>query len=323
MMQQEIVLLKEYALTWKESENLTGQLLIALCNLSSEHIDQAQRGFIPIEVADAVSEIIGRKWVAISDTSACAEKVRKYWNQLIELWETKQDGIQQYLTDHGINAQPELRKVEGGGSGNPSRYFIAWSKKPSPNKTVQIANNAYTPHQIKYVCEDITKPGLLAHIFAKGLNVTGWRRYAFAFWIAIPIILGALAIFLLLAQVVLWDSYGIERIFRTAVSIGLFLLSIWITTGSFIQLPDKRIVLAPIWMQSEWNDRLIEVQKQPTKTIKAVHYSSTCPICQGKINAVSGKFEFWGRIVGRCENAPNEHVFSFDHVTRSGKSLRS
>lgn len=322
-MQQGIVLLKEYATTWNENKHLPGQLLIALCNLSLEEPDKTDDGYIPIEVADAVSKVRNVEWIDITDTNICSDRVRKYWNKLVELWETKQDGIQQYLTDHGITALPELRKIEGGGSGNPSRYFIAWSENPSPGKTGQIADNAYTPHQIKYVCEDIKKPGVMAHFFAKGLEVSGWRRYAFAFWIAIPIILGVVGLFILLAQIHLWDSYGIERIFRTAVSIGLFLLSIWITAGSFIQLPDKRIVLAPIWMQSEWNDRLIEIQKQPTKTIKAVHYSSTCPICQGKINAVSGKWEFWGRIVGRCENAPTEHVFSFDHVTRSGKSMRS
>jgi hypothetical protein len=322
-MKQGTVLLKEYAQTWKESENLTGQLLIALCNLSLEHPEQARRGFIPIDITDAVTTIIGRTWVPVNDPSACSDKVRRYWNQLVDLWITKQDGIHQYFSDNDIHVFPKLKKIEGGGTGNPSRYFIAWSENPSPINTKQIADNAYVMHQIKYVCEDIQNPGLLARIFAKGMDISGWRRYLFALFISVPIIMGTLAFFLLLAQVVLWDSFGTERIFRTAISISLFLLSIWITAGSFINLPDKRIVLAPIWIQSEWNDRLIEIQKQPTKTIKAVHYSSTCPICQGKINAVSGKLEFWGRIVGRCENAPTEHVFSFDHVTRSGKSLRS
>lgn len=323
-MQHRIDLLREYASTWNESKHLQGQLLIALCNLYLDSPSKTDEGFIPIEVANAISKVRKVDWLDITDTTLCSDRVRQYWNKLSALWEIKQDGIQQYLTDRGVTDLPKLRKVEGGGSGNPSRYFIAWSENLSPSKTtVQTTQNAYTPHQIKYVCEDLNKAGLLASLFAKGFNLSGRRRYLFALVISIPIIAGTLAIFLLIAQLILWDSYGVERIFRSAIGISLFLFSLWITAGSFINLPEKRIVLAPYWMQSEFNDRLIEIQKYPIKTIKAVHYSSTCPICQGKINAVSGKLEFWGRIVGRCENAPNEHVFSFDHVTRSGRSLRS
>jgi len=321
-MQQGIVLIREYAQTWKESEHLTGQLLIALCNLTLEETS-ADRGYISIEFAEGISKIKGRQWIDVTDANACSDRVRRYWNQLVELWEAKKDGILQYLNDRDIHALPKLEKVEGGGSGHQSRYFISWTEQPEAEQHTHVEADAYEPYRLKYVCEDISNPGFVTRMFAKGMDVSGWRRYVFASWVAVPIIIGALGIFILLAQILLWDSFGTERIFRTFVGISLLLLAIWLNFGSFIFLPDNRIMVAPFWLQTEFNDRLIELRKQPVRTLKAVHYSSKCPICQGKVNAMSGKWEFRGRIVGRCENAPIEHVFSFDHVTRSGRSLRS
>lgn len=321
-MRQGTVLLKDYTLDWKESSRLHGRLLVALCQLEIENPKSVEDGFTPIEIVEAVS-LIDKRWAGINDSTECSKRVRNCWKQLLTLWEAKKPGIYQYLKDNGMTALPELRKTEGGGSGNPSRYYIEWSEQASSSESQQLAQSAYESFNIKYVCEDISNPGLLARAFSKGLNVSGWRRYLFATWISVPIVMGVLGIFILLAQIQMWDHFGIEQIFRTFISISLFLLAIWMTAWSFIKLPDNRIVVAPLWLQSEFNDRLIELIKQPERTIKAVHYSSKCPICQGKVNAMSGKWEFRGRIVGRCENAPIEHVFSFDHVTRSGRSLRN
>ncbi len=57
-------------------------------------------------------------------------------------------------------------------------------------------------------------------------------------------------------------------------------------------------------------------------------YVADCPICgadgkgRSSIGPVMGGREFHGRIVGRCANAPQEHVWSFDHITRTGRFLR-
>jgi len=57
-------------------------------------------------------------------------------------------------------------------------------------------------------------------------------------------------------------------------------------------------------------------------------YVADCPICGVKdagrsaINPAPGGWEFHGRVVGRCAHAPQEHVWSFDHITRIGRFLR-
>lgn len=99
----------------------------------------------------------------------------------------------------------------------------------------------------------------------------------------------------------------------------------WWTIGRLLDLPAKKIVVAPWWMQSMGDDRLLEHRSPPRYTarrIKAARYTASCPICGGKISAQAGGWEFWGRIVGRCDNSPTEHVYSFDHITRLGKALR-
>jgi hypothetical protein len=77
-------------------------------------------------------------------------------------------------------------------------------------------------------------------------------------------------------------------------------------------------VIAPWWMQSVDEDHLLEGRSPPRnsdKSIKAVRYVAKCPLCGGKVLATKGRLEFFGRIVGRCEEAPVEHAFSFDRIT--------
>lgn len=323
-MQQGIDLLKEYVSTWNETSKLKAQLLIAICNLYLSDPDSSETGYASIEIAEEIKNVRGHGWAGSNDSDKSSNEVRKQWKLLLELWELKKTGIKQYLEKNNFDKVPELHKVEGGGSGHQSRYFIKWQASPKPVHAQKPKYpNAYDSYEVNYICEDIANAGLIARIFSKGINVSGWRRYVFATGIIVPILFGLIGIFIILFQVNQWENYGLEKIFQSFISMSLFILAVWLIVGSFIKLPDNRIVIAPLWLQSEFNDRLLELQRTPTRTIKAVHYSTKCPVCSGKVNAVSGKWEFIGRIVGRCENAPIEHVFSFDHVTRSGKSLRS
>ena len=59
-----------------------------------------------------------------------------------------------------------------------------------------------------------------------------------------------------------------------------------------------------------------------------IRYVADCPICgvegagRSSIRLAPGGREFYSRIVGRCQHAPNEHVWSFDHIARTGRFLR-
>jgi len=69
-------------------------------------------------------------------------------------------------------------------------------------------------------------------------------------------------------------------------------------------------------------DAWLQVHRRRRKKVP-VRYAATCPVCNARVQVESGGREFHGRLVGRCQESPDEHVFSFDRVTRAGKSLRS
>lgn len=50
-------------------------------------------------------------------------------------------------------------------------------------------------------------------------------------------------------------------------------------------------------------------------------YVAPCPICSATVRLASGTPDFKRRIVGRCEESPREHVYSFDRVTLEGGFL--
>jgi len=68
---------------------------------------------------------------------------------------------------------------------------------------------------------------------------------------------------------------------------------------------------------------LDRVEIDGVRSIVLRHYVADCPICQTtSITLAKGGPEFPRRIVGRCDNSPREHVFSFDRVTLEGGPLR-
>ena len=68
-----------------------------------------------------------------------------------------------------------------------------------------------------------------------------------------------------------------------------------------------RIALAPWWMQSVDDDRLVEWRCPPRhtdKSIKAVRYTAKCPCVAARSLRVQEASCLPGTLVGRCEEAP-------------------
>jgi len=58
------------------------------------------------------------------------------------------------------------------------------------------------------------------------------------------------------------------------------------------------------------------------KNLRMVKYAAQCPVCDAQVLLDPGEPDFPRRIVGRCQESPREHVFSFDRATRTGCRLR-
>lgn len=318
---------------WKEKDRLDVVLLRALCELCQRKPEQAEEGFLPEDIAEEVNVILRREWANGNDD--IPDKIRRNWYKLEETWKAKQEGLSQLAIEQGLLAKPEIRrKSTDGGAGHRTRYFIAADPIDSTgmdSKGIELTGLTVgsrielRPGEIHYICEDINDAGWIARIFARGYLMAGWRRWVFAAGF-ISIILIALALFLLTILLVMTKP-SLKDLFYYlfgASGIGWIL---WSYFAPLIQVLDWRIVVAPEWMQTDFTqtDRLLELRSPPRfpeKMLKAVRYTAKCPICEGKVVACSGGKEFFNRIIGRCEEAPKEHVFAFDHVMRSGKLLR-
>lgn len=320
--------LGEIASRWREADRLDGMLFRALCRLAAHHPDRAEQGFTSLDIATAMGEIRNRPWSSPDDKEKMSDDVRRQWNRLLELWASKHEGVCQHLKHQGWHVVPRLIKVEGGGSGNPSRYRIAFSTADTEERQslpAAAVPSAPQSEAVQYICEDIKDASLVARIFAKGYDLHGWRRVIYVASLLIPLLFAFFLLMLLVISVGFGAALGKKELTFALTTAALFFV-VMKTIGPLLALPNKRIVCAPWWMQSVEDDRLLEIRLPPRyerRSVKATRYTSTCPICGSTLVAKSGGFEFYGRIVGRCEDAPAEHVFSFDHITRFGKALRT
>ncbi|MDO9364863.1 MAG: hypothetical protein Q7T58_00745 [Methylotenera sp.] len=313
---------------WKEHDKLCVSLLQAICQLSIKQIDRCGLGFDSWEIRDEISSLRARAWAGADSRDEVSDKVRKQWKALEDLWPKKVEIISSYTANSHISRFPVLEKIEGGGTGRPSRYLVNWTEQSdlvADASEINSRKSSITNGQIKYVCEDIVDAGFIARVFAKGYELSSWRRWIFILIFFIPMFLGYCYAILLIFHLKNLGSSNFAPYIGSISIFGIAITILWLSLRKLWFVPTRKITLAPWWMQSTDDDRLLELRKPPQypeRILVAVRYSGHCPICGGKVYAKSGEWEFYGRIVGRCDEAPVEHVFSFDHVTKIGRFLR-
>lgn len=324
----EIDLLEKNIASWTVRDRLDCLLLRALFQLAKEKPELTKNGLLAWDLVEAISGLRGRSWSTPDDKERMSDDVRRTWNKLEPLWNSKLEGVRQALLDAGFGHFPKFRRIEGGGTGRATKYHIEWCALSIP-EAINYISTQVAPQQssilgIRYICEDIKEPGILAKIFAEGLLLKGWRRYAYISVLLIPMLIMLVIALSFVINVAFYDSTNKNQMGPALTNLLVF-CTIAYTIYPMIDLKSKGILLAPWWMQSDDGERLLEFRKPPRfseKTIKAVSYSAMCPICGAKVIAKSGGIEFFGRIVGRCDDAPVEHIFSFDYITRQGTWLR-
>lgn len=93
-----------------------------------------------------------------------------------------------------------------------------------------------------------------------------------------------------------------------------------------LRLFEDRITIAPDWALS-WKEVGVTIEINRSGAISTPaklainRYTSTCPICSGMVKLDHGEPDYPRRVVGRCDEQPREHVFSFDRFTLTGERL--
>lgn len=244
------------------------------------------------------------------------------WKQLEELQEGWGPGLRATAIQMGCRFTPKLRKLQG----SPAKYHLtaehveidADESKQAP---VPAGGLRYTPAAV-------AAPG---SVLLAGLR-NGVVRHTRALVISIS---AMLSIAILLLSFSAWwtvvtglSSHGpISAAHLSLVAMwGFAAWTVWGLFKFMSELADFGIVMAPEFLVPFKEDHVtLELRAKDGDKKGAfafVRYTSSCPVCTGRVLLYDGGDEFKGRIVGRCSSSPREHVFSFDQKLHIGSPMR-
>ena len=217
----------------------------------------------------------------------------------------------------------------GGGSGNYTTHCITPIELDESEQT--ILSEKLPEGAIKYYLETIDNlPGWIKWI--NNFELSEWRIKLIAGLMILALITGLGLYFLFIIVFLNSQSSGLE-IVRSFVGTSFIGITVFLPFRLLYLCISNRIISAPILLQpSDVTNAQIECfatnktresTGKPIRTIRVVSYTSTCPLCNSRIEVESGGKEFYHRLIGRCIEAPIEHVYSFDRKLRIGWALRS
>ncbi|QQX84422.1 hypothetical protein JJQ59_00050 [Cupriavidus necator] len=252
----------------------------------------------------------------------------KIWSNLEERLEERETGIQDFARQAGLSIYAWPRKTPGaGGAGNNSTYDIEFLKLPASD----AGPTALVPGSIAYVQDLTLKPAFwLKPLIQTGFALKGWRRIAFlVYGIGGLAVVGALLVLLWLAL----TTQSARKLTGDVVTLVLFAAMVgwlgFVFLSPFWRLIDLRIIMAPdLLLSLRERGVQLEAAKEPAgdgqhvRVIRLVRYSGRCPKCGETVHLYDGRREFPGRLVGKCDEHPAEHVYSFDRFTKTGSPLR-
>lgn len=90
-------------------------------------------------------------------------------------------------------------------------------------------------------------------------------------------------------------------------------------------LEDRIIPATELWVAWSEENAQLELTKdeQGRRQLQLVRYTAVCPICSGTVELRYAQGPNPRRLLGCCAEAPNDHVFSFDRVSRRGERLQA
>lgn len=239
-----------------------------------------------------------------------------------------EEGIQKFAADQGLTVYPWIDKRESdGGAGNQALISLVALEIPASGHPTQWN---LPQHDIDYIpAENLQLSWWARCLFDKEQVAQGWRKWLLL-WPTLLWLLsvGLLGVFLLFALSVT-KSPLTTRDTIILVYIGLLAWYARYLVNRFSRLVDDHVVMASNSMVGfKEFGACLELFKpdgatsDTPKRARMVKYAATCPTCGAQVLLDQGEPDFPRRIVGRCQESPREHVFSFDRATRTGYRLR-
>lgn len=154
------------------------------------------------------------------------------------------------------------------------------------------------------------------------INVQGWRSlFMFApLFLALIAVVGGIWLLFQFWMSQLPIRLIIQWTVLIAVIGGMVAWFVW----PLYRLIDQKIVMAPaiLQMTSRFFHVLVIRREGEQKVIRMLRFTANCPFCGGLVEVQEGERGLRGRYVGACNRNPVEHLFTFDHVLRTGQRVR-
>lgn len=154
------------------------------------------------------------------------------------------------------------------------------------------------------------------------INVQGWRSLSLT---SLPVLFFIAITFGSWVLLQYWlSTLPVREVFQATLVVALVLAEMAWFIWPVFRLVEDRIIIAPGILQlAHTLQHVLLIKKEgSTKFIRMVRFTGTCPLCDGQVEIHKGRGVFRGRLVGKCEKSPVEHLYSFDHVLRRGNLLR-
>jgi len=296
--------------------------VLAKESLKVVNSDDETRRFTATDIVEALEE----------NPSDSNSKWINWNNSVLRYWDKRKSQVIELARKQGLEYYPEPECISTkGGRGNETSYYIKSVPLPDSNDEQLVIGfqpsikNSGAIIDYTLECGGKVKPMLfLKWLFINGnLRLRKWHRWIILGWI-IFIGGGGLAFS--------WFGFEIMStpipVTTREINLYIFLFIIpciaWLWVKPWTKFIEDRIIISPdmIYDFREKSAQLEYYQDGDLRIIRLVRYFATCPICGATIYLEEGEPDFPRRLVGRCNESPREHVFSFDRVTRKGVVLR-
>lgn len=193
----------------------------------------------------------------------------------------------------------------------------------------ETSDRPHAPLSIQY---EFTPPGKIrAAWYARPLIGTGsfvtrsWRGILWVTAFLVPV--G----FLLISAVLTLGFTYFRRPVQTADLASLVVVAIlaWFVWRTLVRptmwlLEDRIIPATELWVA--WNEENAQLELATDefghRRLQLVRYTAVCPVCAGTLELRYSQGPNSRRLLGCCTEAPHDHVFSFDRISRLGSRIR-
>lgn len=255
----------------------------------------------------------------------------RHWKAINgEIRQQRLEGLQEFAAQQQLDVYPWVSKTEsGGGAGNQALYSLVALPLPAPLRPERAASES-RPYDIAYIPAENLQPSWWARWLFDGNRVAhGWRKgmliWPTLIWFVIVALLTVVLFYALSQSKTPLSTHEL----MATILMGLLVWYAIRVVKRFERLVDDRLIMASEHLVGfrEFGVclELFKPEGSTTdtpKSLRIIKYASRCPTCDAQVLLDEGAPDFPRRIVGRCQESPREHVFSFDRATRTGCRLR-